>query len=165
VDTEPDFVEQCVHKGLDVRQEDGVLHVESLSSGAIDGIVASHVAEHLDPARLTRLIDGAFSALPPGGVLILETPNPESLVAGSINFHRDPTHLRPIHPDTLAFLCESAGFDPVEIRRMSPVPQSERLPRAPETSPGAEHINALADRLNDLLYGFQDYAVVATRAT
>ena len=53
---------------------------------------------------------------------MLETPNPESLVAGSINFHRDPTHLRPVHPDTLAFLCESAGFATVEILRLSPVP-------------------------------------------
>ena len=55
-------------------------------------------------------------------MLVLETPNPESLLAGSVNFHRDPTHLRPVHPDTLAFLCESAGFADVEILRLSPVP-------------------------------------------
>ncbi len=45
-----------------------------------------------------------------GGVLVLETPNPESLVAGSVNFHRDLTHVRPIHPDTLAFLCRERGL-------------------------------------------------------
>ena len=163
VDTEPDFVEQCIEKGLDVRREDGVLHLEGLGQQAVDAIMASHVAEHLEPARLTRLIQAAHDALQPEGVLILETPNPESLVAGSVNFHRDPTHLRPIHPDTLAFLCENVGFEPVEIRRLSPVPEDERLPRAPEGAAGAEHINPVVDKLNDLVFGFQDYAVVATR--
>ena len=61
-------------------------------------------------------------------MLILETPNPESLLAGSINFHRDPTHLRPVHPDTLAFLCESAGFAQVEI--LSPVAGPGHRPAA-----------------------------------
>ena len=92
------------------------------------------------------------------GILILETPNPESLVAGSINFHRDLTHVRPIHPDTLAFLAESAGFSNVEIRRLSPVPEDERLP-----TPGDGRLDAVVEQLNELLYGYQDYAVVARK--
>jgi O-antigen chain-terminating methyltransferase len=106
----------------------------------------------------------AWEKLPEGGVLVLETPNPESLVAGSINFHRDPTHVRPVHPDTLAFICESTGFSATEIRRLSPVPEAERLPlRGEDDGPLAEHLDRVVGRLNDLLYGFQDYAVVARR--
>jgi SAM-dependent methyltransferase len=165
VDTEPDFVARCREAELDVKEEDGVAHLASLSPGEVDAVVASHVAEHLSPQRLTRLIQAAHDALEPGGILILETPNPESLLAGSVNFHRDPTHIRPIHPDTLAFLCESTGFEPVEIWRLSPVPEAERLPRAPDGAAGAEHLNSVVDQLNELLYGFQDYAVVATRAS
>jgi O-antigen chain-terminating methyltransferase len=74
-----------------------------------------------------------------------------------VNFHRDLTHVRPIHPDTLSFLCESAGFSQVEIRRLSPVPDDGLLPKT-----GDEKIDEVVDQLNGLLYGFQDYAVVAT---
>ena len=136
VDTEPDFVDLVAEKGIEVRREDAIAHLESLADGEVDGIVASHVVEHLPPATIGRLVGAAARVLPEGGLLILETPNPESLLAGSINFHRDPTHLRPVHPDTLAFLCESAGFSTVEVLRLSPVPEGERLPaRAPGEEP------------------------------
>jgi O-antigen chain-terminating methyltransferase len=164
VDTEPDFVDLVAEKGLEIRREDAVAHLEGLAAGAVDGIVASHVIEHMPPSVVARLVGAAAAALDEGGLLILETPNPESLLAGSINFHRDPTHLRPVHPETLAFLCESAGFSSVEILRLSPVPESERLPEhAPGDDPLARHVDAIAERLNGIIYGWQDYAVLAHR--
>lgn len=164
VDTEPDFVELVAEKGLEIVREDAVAHVEGLAEGDVDAIVASHVVEHMPPAVVGRLVGAAATALAPGGLLILETPNPESLLAGSINFHRDPTHLRPVHPETLAFLCESAGFSSVEILRLSPVPEGERLPEhAPGDDPLARHVDAIAERLNGIIYGWQDYAVLARR--
>jgi hypothetical protein len=107
---------------------------------------------------VASLVALAGEKLADGGVLALETPDPESLVAGSVNFHRDLTHVRPIHPDTLAFLCESAGFASVETRRLSPVPDDERLPAT-----GNARLDEIVSRLNELIYGYQDYAVVARR--
>jgi SAM-dependent methyltransferase len=164
VDAEPDFVDLAAEKGLDVRREDAVAHVEALAPGDVDAVVASHLVEHLPAAGVARLVAAAAAALPEGGILIVETPNPESLVAGSINFHRDPTHLRPVHPDTLAFLCESAGFSEVEVLRLSPVPDPERLPLpAPGDEALARHVDRLAEQLNGIIYGWQDYAVLARR--
>ena len=136
-------------------------HLEGLEESSLDGIVASHVIEHLQTGPLWRLVTAAAEALAEDGVLILETPNPESLVAGSINFHRDPTHVRPVHPDTLAFLCESAGFRAAEIRRLPP-----SLPRSacPETTEKARWPSTWAsscEQLNELIYGYQDYALIA----
>lgn len=164
VEVNDDFVDLVASKGLEVVREDALAHLAGLAPGDVDGIVASHVVEHLPPAVVTRLVETAHDLLPEGGVLALETPNPESLVAGSVNFHRDPTHLRPVHPDTLAFICESAGFSEVRIERMSPVPAAERLP-APTPGGGevGEHLDRIVERLNALIYGFQDYAVVARR--
>ena len=110
VEIEPDFVELMRANGLEVFDQDAVAHLRGLDEGQLGGIVASHLVEHLPAAAVSELVSLASEKLAEGGVLILETPNPESLVAGSVNFHRDLTHLRPIHPDTLAFLCESAGF-------------------------------------------------------
>lgn len=161
IDMDPDFAALAAERGLPVVHGDGIAHVAALPAGSLDGIMVSHVVEHLEPPDLLRLIHGAADALAPGGVLIMETPNPESLLAGSVNFHRDLTHRRPIHPDTLAFLCESAGFVDVEILRLSPVPDEERLPVPTGNGPDAEALRAVVERLNALVYGFQDYAVVA----
>lgn len=164
VELNEDFVDLVRAKGLEVVQDDATVHLEGLATGEVDGIVLSHVVEHLPPHAVTHIVETAWEKLAEGGLLIMETPNPESLVAGSINFHRDPTHLRPVHPDTLAFICESAGFASVEIRRLSPIPDEQRLPLGGAGGgPLADHLDLVVGRLNELLYGFQDYAVVAGR--
>ena len=158
VEIDPDFIALLEEKGIEVVAEDAVAHLDQLEQAAVDGIVGSHVIEHLAPAAVSRLVALAGEKLADDGILVLETPNPESVVAGSINFHRDLTHVRPIHPDTLAFLCESAGFSDVEIHRLSPVPAKERLPL-----PGDGGLDEIVEQLNALLYGFQDYAIVARK--
>jgi SAM-dependent methyltransferase len=162
VELDPDNVAVCREKGLEIVEGDAVSHLEGLEDSALDGIVASHLIEHLEPELLWRLITAAAEKLDGDGILILETPNPESLLAGSINFHRDPTHVRPVHPDTLSFLCESAGFGAVEIRRLAPVPAEARLPqRAPDDDRLAAHISEVVQQLNEVIYGYQDYALIA----
>jgi O-antigen chain-terminating methyltransferase len=158
VEINPDFVLLLEEKGIEVVTADAVAHLEGVEDASLGGVVGSHLVEHLPTAAVARLVAAAGDKLSEGGVLILETPNPESLVAGSINFHRDLTHVRPIHPDTLSFLAESAGFSDVEIRRLSPVPEDERLPM-----PGNGGLGEVVQRLNELLYGYQDYAVVARK--
>jgi 2-polyprenyl-3-methyl-5-hydroxy-6-metoxy-1,4-benzoquinol methylase len=159
IDLDPDNVAVCQEKGLDVIEGDAISHLESLDGSAVDAIVASHVIEHLEADALWRLVAAAAEKLAADGILILETPNPESLLAGSINFHRDPTHVRPVHPETLAFLCESAGFREVEIRRLAPVPEEARLPQGSDD----EYVREVVKRLDELIYGYQDYALVARR--
>ncbi len=164
VEMNADFVDLVAGRGLEVVRQDLMEHLEGLTPGEVDGIVLSHVVEHLPPHVVTHVVEAAWEKLPEGGRLIMETPNPESLVAGSINFHRDPTHLSPVHPDTLAFICESAGFASAEIRRLSPFPEADRLPvTGLDGGPLADHLDRVVARLNALLYGFQDYAVIACR--
>jgi SAM-dependent methyltransferase len=162
VDIDSDNVAICREKGLEIVDGDAVSHLEGLEESEVDGVVASHLIEHLSADMLWRLITASAEKLAADGILILETPNPESLLAGSVNFHRDPTHLRPVHPDTLSFLCESAGFGAVEVRRLAPVPPEVRLPqRLPDENPLAEHVSEVVEQLNELIYGYQDYALIA----
>jgi SAM-dependent methyltransferase len=162
VDMDSDFVALARERGLEVQEGDAVDHLASLEEGAVDAVVASHVVEHLPTAGLIQLLSCAADVLPRDGVLILETPNPESVLAGSVNFYRDPTHERPIHPDTLQFLCGLAGFAQVEVRRLSPVPDAELLPTpSPPGERLSTHVDNVVNQLNALLYGYQDYAVIA----
>jgi O-antigen chain-terminating methyltransferase len=164
VDVDPAFIEHARARGLDVVQEEALAHLEELEPGAVDTIVASHVIEHLPPTNFFRLIELVADKLEDGGLVIFETPNPTSVLAGSVNFHRDPTHVHPVHPDTLSFLFERAGFSEIEVRPLVPVPDDQRLPvAAPGEGDLVEHVNALADQLNEFLYGHLDYAIFARK--
>jgi O-antigen chain-terminating methyltransferase len=129
----------------------------------------THVVEHLAPEALNRLVRLSWRALQPGGVLIIETPSPLSIVVAARNFWLDPTHVRPVHPETLELFCEQSGFDPVVRLLLRPFDDRVRLPEIAvdaltgELAEVAHQVNLLRDGLDDLLYGHQDYGVVATR--
>jgi SAM-dependent methyltransferase len=164
VEVDADFVAHARANDLEIVQQEAVTHLETLEPGAVDTIVASHVIEHLPPATFFRLIELAAEKLADNGLMILETPNPTSVLGGSVNFHRDPTHVHPIHPDTLAFLCEQAGFSEIEVRPLVPVPADQRLPEpAPGEGELAAHVDSVVGQLNEFLYGNLDYALFARK--
>jgi O-antigen chain-terminating methyltransferase len=166
VDTNAAFAEDNRARGLDVRVGDAVAHLAALAPGSLGAVTGFHLAEHLDTEVLLRLIDRARVALRPGGLLILETPNPTNVRVGAAQFWIDPTHIRPLHPELLAFMCTQRGFAEVEIRTLHParhfeIDWGEALGLTIE--PGSPAADILED-LRDALAGGQDYAVLA-RAT
>jgi O-antigen chain-terminating methyltransferase len=154
---------------MEAEQGDLFAVLAAAEAGSLGAVVSFHVIEHLPPEALDRLVRLAWRALAPGGVLILETPNPLSLVVAARNFWLDPTHRRPVHPESLKLSCRLAGFEPVEQLDLRPFPAASRLPELdlaslPEAQqPLADRINRLRDQLDDLLYGYQDFAVVAEK--
>ena len=97
-------------RGLDIRLGDVVAHLEGLEPESLGAIISTHVVEHLELDALLRFIELAVSRLRPGGVFIAETPNPASLIVLGNSYILDPTHVRPLHPSLLAFLCETRGI-------------------------------------------------------
>jgi O-antigen chain-terminating methyltransferase len=171
VDSSSEMVSRCREKGL--RAEEGDLFdvLGSVAEESLGGVVSFHVAEHLPPELLQRLVRLSWRALRPGGVLIVETPNPLSLVVAARNFWIDPTHLRPVHPESLRAAFELNGYDPVERIDLQPFPPEDRLPEIQvadlqeELLPLAKRINELRDRLDALVYGFQDYGMIGYKAS
>jgi len=169
VDGSARMVALCRERGLDAQEGDLFERLAAAEPASLGGVVSFHVIEHLPAPSLDRLVRLAYRALLPGGVLILETPNPLSLVVAARNFWLDPTHRRPVHPESLHLLYELAGFDPVERLDLRPFPEPERLPeidlaRLPaDQRPLADRVNRLRDRLDELLFGFQDYGMVGTK--
>ncbi len=169
VDSSDSMVARCRERGLDAARGDLFGTLAETPEGSLGAVVSFHVIEHLPADRLDRLARLAFRALAPGGVLILETPNPLSVLVAARSFWLDPTHQRPVHPDSLELLVRLAGFDPVERLDLRPFGASERLPEIDLGAlPGeqgrlADEVNRLRDRLDELLFGFQDYALVASK--
>lgn len=169
VDGNAQMVARCKELGLAAEQGDLFEVLAAQGEGTLGGVVSFHVIEHLAPESLERLTKLAWRALQPGGVLIFETPNPLSLVVAARNFWLDPTHLRPVHPERLKLLFHAAGFEQVERLDLSPFPTADRLPELQlEALPAEERalgddILRLRDRLDDLLFGFQDYALIGRK--
>jgi SAM-dependent methyltransferase len=159
-------VQDDVARGLDVVHGDLLAFLEAQPDGSAGGVFASQVAEHLPPPVLQRTLQQAFRVLRAGGVMVLETVNPRSVIGLLEVFNRDLTHERPLHPDTLSFLASAAGFTDVRIELRSPVDAAARLQPIPADglSPRvAEALNENIARLNGLLYGPQEYALIARR--
>ena len=169
VDSSARMVELCRERGVEAEVGDLLATLAGVPEGSLAGVVSFHVIEHLPLGALDRLVRLAWRALAAGGVLILETPNPLSVVMAARNFWRDPTHLRPVHPDSLKLMYDLAGFDEVQQLDLRPFPVPERLPEIDitklpaEQRPLADAINRLRDRLDDLLFGYQDFGMVGRK--
>jgi len=167
VDLDPDMAAFCRGQGLDVEEGDALAYLERLDEGSLGGIFAAQFVEHLEPGPLTRFIALAASRLRPAGVMVLETINPLSLFALR-NYFADLTHAQPLIPDTLSLLVKEAGFDRAEVRFLNEpeeaqVLESVELPPGPEFDPARRALESNRARLNEVVFGPQDYALVAHR--
>jgi O-antigen chain-terminating methyltransferase len=130
--------------------QDAIAALNSFEDESISMVSAFHLVEHISFEMLRTLISEAFRVLKPGGLLILETPNPENILVGTSNFYLDPTHTRPIPPGLLKFLCKHYGFINSTVLGLQELPALRE-----KASPS----------LRDVLGGASpDYAVVAQKS-
>ncbi|UEP22121.1 methyltransferase domain-containing protein [Burkholderia ambifaria] len=151
VDLDADMLEACRERGLPVFQGDAIEYLASLDSDSHALISAFHVVEHVSFEQVRRIVSEALRVLKPGGLLILETPNPENIVVAGCNFYLDPSHKQPIPPELLSFVGEYAGF--ARVKRL-------RLQEASALQDKDARIHLL-----DVLGGVSpDYAIVAQKS-
>jgi O-antigen chain-terminating methyltransferase len=168
VDRHPEMVDLCREKGFDVREADALDHLATIPSGTLGGVFSAQMIEHLELRDVPRFFDLAADVLAPAGRLIVETVNPESLFVFAGAFYVDLGHLRPLHALTLRFLAEKAGFSNVRVEYCSPPPPDLRPMQLAPT--GDEALDKVVDavnqnfrRLDDIVFGPQDYALIADR--
>ena len=165
VDGNREMIHACRNKDVQAQVGDLVTVLADRPAGSSGGIFAAQVIEHLPPSLLRKVLADGYRVLRPKGRIILETVNPTSVIALVESFYRDLTHQKPLHPETLDFLLRAVGFSDVTIRYTSPVGERARLlPVMDATATeGNDTINQNFEKLNALLFGDQDYAVIATK--
>lgn len=159
IDINDAMVETCREKGLRCQKGDLLEKLAEFKDGALGGIFSSQVVEHLPPQYLSRMVELAYFKLAPSAPLILETVNPTSVFSFIQIYLLDLSHQKPIHPQALKFLVESAGFENIEIKYSSPL-EEERLQELPTHDDLAATLNQNIDKLNKLLYAPANYAVI-----
>ena len=169
IDIDEDMVNYCQSKGLNVEKADAIEYLDNLEDKSLDGIFLDQVVEHLEPKYLIKLLERCYKKLKFGYHIVIETVNPLSLTSFA-NFYLDLTHKKPIHPETLKFLLVSVGFREIEVKFFSPLPDEHKLKKVgigenigEKEREIIEVYNYNIEKLNGILYGYQDYAVVGKK--
>jgi SAM-dependent methyltransferase len=170
LDRDADMISHCKLHGLEVVEGDALEHLRGLPSRSLDGIFSSQVVEHLTPAEIREMVELASDKLKRGAKIIIETINPDTLSAMRW-FYLDPSHSQPVPADMLRFFLQEENFEVLDTLYTSPVPEDERLSFLKIATPiegslPADFLELTNDnvrRLNELLFGCQDYAIIAQR--
>lgn len=170
IDVDEEMVRLGLGRGLDVKLGEALTQLRSLADESLDGIFMGHVVEHLEPDRLMELVRLCYAKLKPGSYLVFETPNTLSLFVLLNTYLRDPTHVQRLHPETYRFIADRQGFREVHLSYSHPVPEELWLTKvsSDERSAGPFQsqlavLNRNIDRLNEVLYGYQNVAVIAKK--
>ena len=109
-DLDEGMLAACRERGLNACKADAIETLRALPDASTALVSAFHLVEHLPFNDVRTLVREALRGLKPGGLLILETPNPENLLVSSTEFYMDPSHVRPMPSGLLGFAVEHAGF-------------------------------------------------------
>ena len=153
-DSDPVMTEVCEKLGLPVVMRDGIEYLNILPAASIGAVTAFHVVEHMTFNQFLGLLVSARRALKPGGLLILETPDPYNLTVGAYSFHLDPTHLRPMPAEILRHFSEAVGFEHIATLKLHPNPQFP---------PPASNTDLWLQDLYPRIHGARDCALIARR--
>ncbi|HCB1497667.1 TPA: class I SAM-dependent methyltransferase [Klebsiella michiganensis] len=150
VDLDDGMLARAQEAGLNVQKMDCLQFLEQQEDESLIALTGFHIAEHLPFEVLQQLVKHTLRVLKPGGLLILETPNPENLSVGSCSFYMDPTHHHPLPPPLLEFLPIHYGFNRAITVRL----QEKDVLKAANASV----------RLVDVLKGVSpDYSIIAQK--
>lgn len=169
IDLNEDMVAYCQKNGLDVQKAEALSYLQSMEDKSLDGVFSGQVVEHLQPGELIDLVKLCYDKMKFGTYFIAETVNPLCLGIFSTNFYMDLSHVKPVHPETFKFLLESAGFREIQFKFFSPFPEEAKLKDIElnnlpeELKKQFEIVNQNLSKLNDMVYGFRDYAIVGKK--
>ncbi|MGH9883124.1 MAG: class I SAM-dependent methyltransferase, partial [Pyrinomonadaceae bacterium] len=152
VETNLLLIQRAREQGLNVVEADALAHLRSLPAESLQAVTAFHLMEHLHFEQLVQLLLEVKRTLKPGGLVVLETPNPKNLVVAACNFYADPTHHKPLFPETLKSVFDYVGFVNITVEFLHPVDDSPFDAKTPQS-----------EALKTWLFGPCDFAIVARK--
>jgi SAM-dependent methyltransferase len=150
VELDASLVATCKERGLDATEADAFDYLARLLPATLASVSALHIAEHLPFERLHAFLEAVYRALAPGGLLLIETPNPDNLVVAAGQFYLDPTRRHPLPSETMSFLVKTCGFVDPKIVALPSVSHPHRAYEDP-----------MLAFLQEKIYCTQDYGLLA----
>jgi SAM-dependent methyltransferase len=172
VESDPALAGASTRRGMSIIEADVLVALRQLEPESWGAVTAVHLMEHLPPAVLLQVLAEIRRVLRPGGILVVESPNPHSLRVGAALYWLDPTHQRPLLPETLELFVKASGFKVAPLQLLHPFPDDQRLPADPrpltDSSPPElyrlqQQLDQLRQQLDHLIYGPRDFLLVASK--
>jgi len=149
IDLDDGMIKVCKNLNLNIQKDNAIDYLKEQKDESFVIVSAFHLVEHISFEDLQTLVQEALRVLKPGGLLIMETPNPENIKVSTEYFYLDPTHIKPIPSQLLSFLSEHYGFYRSKILRLQ---EHKKL------------LNQEKISLYDVISGVSpDYAIVAQK--
>jgi 2-polyprenyl-3-methyl-5-hydroxy-6-metoxy-1,4-benzoquinol methylase len=120
VDSDHLACEEARRSLLNVQEGDLFEHLAHLPERSLGGIFCSRVIEYLPAHRQGELLSLCAGKLKPGGLLVIETINPDSDRPFGRTSHIDPSHSRALYPELLKSMIESNAFEDCRICVLAP---------------------------------------------
>lgn len=93
----------------DLRCEDAIEFLRNAPPASFDFFISNDLVEHLFPEAVERLCEYMFTALRPGGSIVLKTPNMDCPLALGARYN-DFTHRIGFNSNSLTAVLDAAGF-------------------------------------------------------
>jgi SAM-dependent methyltransferase len=162
VDTNERSVADLKQRGFDVSLAAVPECFASIADATLGSVLAMHVVEHLPIDALLALFRESARVLRRGGLLMIETPNAESILAAASDFWRDPTHIAPRHPAALSVLAREHGFEIAEVRAVHELPEGAKIAILESDPPELQRVIHV---VNDRLFAPQDLRLVLRQSS
>lgn len=164
VDSYGKSIEYCRMKGLQASEGDAIQFLCNQKENSIDGIFAAQLIEHIPAGKILELCRESYRVMKPGSYIVLETPNPMCLSVYMNSFYLDPSHKNPVHPHLMEYFMQECGFRNVQVVYVKESKVNYRFPLLhAENCDNLEEFNDGINFLSDIMFGSQDYAIVAQK--
>ena len=150
IDKNIKMINYCLNKNLNVIDGDFLNVLSGLKENSVSILSCFHMIEHIKNNSLDALFFEAYRILQPGGLLLIETPNPENILVSTHNFYLDRDHIRPIPPQLLSYLADQHEFINNFIVRI-------------DSAIECDNYNEKFKLLYKTLTSFPDYALIAEK--
>jgi len=161
VDPSGPLVELAVARGLDVRTDSLLDHLEVVGEESLAAIVLHGSVQWLHPGQRDRLADLVSSRLTLGGMLLLHSATPEAWQRDAPPLVVDLAPGRPLHAETWEFLLQGRGLGRIGLHAG---PVDPPLSPVVDDTPEATALNAAIAALNALRPASADYLLVTVRS-
>ncbi|OUT99062.1 MAG: hypothetical protein CBC01_01735 [Betaproteobacteria bacterium TMED41] len=115
IDSNDSMLQSAVKLGLNVEKGEALKYLIAQEDDSVDILTAFHLIEHFHLDYLLKIITEITRVMKPGGLLILETPNPENIIVSTCNFYMDMTHVKPLPAELLKFIFRSQKFNNINV--------------------------------------------------
>ena len=154
IDTNTSAIGYCREMGLHAIEADALKYLRNTPSESLAVVSLFQFVDHIGIAELLAIMREVARVLKPGGLVSIETPDPANLLTASHQFWRDPSHRQPVPMSLMELVYDYFDLTVVKRLHLNRPPESDRLP-FDELEP--------VRRLNEHLYGPQDYGLIGRR--